>query len=224
MSGIKESTVVHALLTKDNHHFHEGSSMRRFGNVYNFVFADSSRGKPTCLGYATSTSPLGPFTYRRVIIDNAEADPYSWNNHGSIEQVNGSWYIFCHGPSRCSPLYRRLCVEPITIAADGSIMEIKMISQGIGEPFGSGEQIDGWRACAVSGGIYVGLGSDNRDQLLNAGVGSSAKFRYVQSGHGFQRATLDTTGDGTIQVFMNSLLVGTTHVRGDGKCFGYNWI
>ncbi|RSL57028.1 hypothetical protein CEP53_006620 [Fusarium sp. AF-6] len=77
MGGIDESTVVHALLTEDNHHFHEGSSMRRFGNVYYFVFADSSRGKPTCLGYATSTSPLGPFTYRGVIIDNAEADPYS---------------------------------------------------------------------------------------------------------------------------------------------------
>ncbi|RSL57027.1 hypothetical protein CEP53_006621 [Fusarium sp. AF-6] len=92
-----------------------------------------------------------------------------------------------------------------------------MASRIIGEPFGSGEQIDGWRACAVSGGIYVGLGPDNRDQLLNAEDGSSAKFRYVQSGHGFQRATLDTKGDGTIQVFMNNLLVGTTDVRGNGK-------
>ncbi|RMJ19091.1 hypothetical protein CDV36_001235 [Fusarium kuroshium] len=89
MSGIEESTVVHALLTEDNPDFHEGSPMWRFGNVYYFVFADNSRGKPTCLGYATSTSPLGPFTYRGVIINNAEADPYSWNNHGSIEQVNG---------------------------------------------------------------------------------------------------------------------------------------
>ncbi|RSL77488.1 hypothetical protein CEP51_009021 [Fusarium floridanum] len=107
MGSIDESAVIHALLTEDNHHFHEGSSMRRFGNVYYFVFADSSRGKPTCLGYATSTSPLGPFTYRGVIINNVESDPYSWNNHGSIEQVNGSWYIFYHKPSRCSPLYRR---------------------------------------------------------------------------------------------------------------------
>ncbi len=35
------------------------------------------------LGYATAKHPLGPFTKRGIIIDNAGCDPETWNNHGS---------------------------------------------------------------------------------------------------------------------------------------------
>lgn len=54
------------------------------------------RGKPTALGYATGKTPLGPFTYQGIIIDNEECDPASWNNHGSIECIDGQWYVFYH--------------------------------------------------------------------------------------------------------------------------------
>ncbi len=212
LTEIDESTVIHKLLTEDEAHFHEGSSMRRIGDRYYYVFADSSRGKPTCLGYATSTSPLGPFIYRGIIIDNVGADPSSWNNHGSIEEVDGRWYVFYHRPSQNSPLHRRLRVEPITIAADGAITEVKMTSQGVGDPFRPGEEIEAWRACTVLGGMYIGLGPDGHERLLNAVAGSKAEFRYIQSDLGFSRATLRTSGHGTIQVFANGVLAGVTQV------------
>ncbi len=71
MKEIEPETVVQPLSVAE-HNFHEGSSMRKHNGIYYFVYADTGRHgeRPTCLGYATSTSPLGPFIYRGVIIDN----------------------------------------------------------------------------------------------------------------------------------------------------------
>ena len=63
------------LVTEETHFFHEGSSMRKIGDTYYYVYADMERGKPTSLGYSTGKSPLGPFTYRGIIIDNDGCDP-----------------------------------------------------------------------------------------------------------------------------------------------------
>ena len=110
--------------------------MRKIGDTYYYIFADVERGRPTALGYATSDSPLGPFTYRGIIIDNADCDPDSWNNHGSIACFNGQWIVCYHRSSRNSRMNRRLCMEKIRILEDGTIPEVKMTSQGLGDPFG----------------------------------------------------------------------------------------
>lgn len=89
MISFNRDEIVDDLVTEEEHFFHEGSSMRKIGDTYYYVYADMERGKPTSLGYSTSKSPMGPFTYRGIIIDNAGCDPASWNNHGSIECVNG---------------------------------------------------------------------------------------------------------------------------------------
>lgn len=99
MISFNRDEIVDDLVTEEEHFFHEGSSMRKIGDTYYYVYADMERGKPTSLGYSTSKSPMGPFTYRGIIIDNDGCDPASWNNHGSIECVNGQWYVFYH---RCS--------------------------------------------------------------------------------------------------------------------------
>ncbi len=130
MTSFCRKDVVDNLVTEEQHYFHEGSSVRKIGDTYYYVFADVERGKPTSLGYATGKSPLGPFTYRGIIIDNADCDPDSWNNHGSIECFNGQWYVFYHRSSRGTESFRRLCVEPITINPDGSIDEVKMTFPG----------------------------------------------------------------------------------------------
>lgn len=60
------------------------SSMRKRNGIYYYVYPCVYRDKKlTYLAYATSKSPLGPFTYQGVIIDNAKCDPKSWNIHGS---------------------------------------------------------------------------------------------------------------------------------------------
>ena len=83
MVSFNPEDIVDNLVTEGEHYFHEGSSLRKIGDTYYYVYADMERGKPTSLGYSTSKSPMGPFTYRGIVIDNDDCDPASWNNHGS---------------------------------------------------------------------------------------------------------------------------------------------
>jgi arabinoxylan arabinofuranohydrolase len=48
------------------------------------------RGKPTSLAYATSKSPVGPFEYKGIIVDNDGCDPESaifFNVDGTIQEA-----------------------------------------------------------------------------------------------------------------------------------------
>lgn len=214
MTSFDPDDVVDGLLTESTHGFHEGSSVRKIGETYYFVFADGHRGSATCLGYATSDSPLGPFRYRGVIIDNAGCDPETLNNHGSIACVGGQWYVFYHRSSRGSRYFRRLCIEPIRILADGSIPEVPMTSQGVGEPFGAGEYVEGFRACELRGRIRIDVGGGGHERLCGAAEGDEAIFRYVSSPEGFSSISLDVEGAGDITAYLGGELVGRISVDG----------
>ncbi|MCF0136457.1 MAG: family 43 glycosylhydrolase [Lachnospiraceae bacterium] len=195
MVSFDETKIVKNIVTEEEHGFHEGSSMRKRGGIYYYVYPCVYRDrKPTCLAYATSESPLGPFTYRGIIIDNAKCDPRSWNIHGSIEEFDGQWYVFYHRSSRNAQNNRRLCVEKIHFNGDGSIDEVKMTSVGAGKPFALGEEIRGWRACEVDGGAYV----DGYDLVMTED--STAVIRYVDWKKPPQKAVTDADGDGIIEI------------------------
>lgn len=215
MMSLDRSQIADNLVTEEEHFFHEGSSMRKIGDTYYYVYADMERGKPTALGYATGKSPLGPFTYRGILIDNDGCDPESWNNHGSIECVNGQWYVFYHRCSRGTTMHRRLCAEKITILPDGSIPEVKMTSQGLGETFAPGEAIYGYQACGVSGGCYIGLGGAYEEQLMNISAGSGAVFRYVRSEQPYTEIEIEATGSGEIEVLLGGSHAGTIEISED---------
>ncbi len=200
------------LVTEQQHFFHEGSSMRRIGDTYYYVYADMERGKPTALGYATSKSPLGPFDYRGIIVDNAFCDPNSWNNHGSIECINGQWYVFYHRCSRNSQLHRRLCIEPIEIRLDGTIPEVKMTSQGPGKPFAKGDVIMGYQACELHGKSYIDVDSKYGEKLTNLRKGDEIFFRYVQSSGAFTAIDILAKGSGSIQVYFGNTLAGEIEI------------
>lgn len=222
MVSFQEDEIVDDLVTEEEHFFHEGSSMRKIGDTYYYVYADMQRGKPTSLGYATSKSPLGPFEYQGIIIDNDGCDPESWNNHGSIECVNGQWYVFYHRSSRASQQHRRLCIEPITINADGTIDEVKMTSQGVGEPFAPGETIMGYQACGLKGTVYIGVDEENpecgndcggSEKLTNISDGDEAVFRYIKSDKEYCEIQLAASGSGLVEVWMNETLAGSVTVE-----------
>lgn len=217
MISFNPDDIKDDLVTEEEHCFHEGSSMRKIGDTYYYVYADMERGKPTSLGYSTSKSPLGPFTYQGIIIDNDGCDPASWNNHGSIECVNGQWYVFYHRCSRGTQQHRRLCIEPITINPDGTIDEVKMTSQGLGEPFAQGEKIYGYQACEMKGGTYIGLDETYGEKLMNISSGDMAVFRYVKSSDAWSAVELTCAGNGKVKVLMNGTLAGTVEIAGKTK-------
>lgn len=216
MISFDPDNIVDNLVTEEKHFFHEGSSMRKMNDTYYYVYADMQRGRPTALGYATGSSPLGPFEYRGIIIDNAGCDPESWNNHGSIECVNGQWYVFYHRSSRGCRQYRRLCIEPIFINPDGTIDEVKMTSQGPGKPFGPGEKIMGYQACGLKGSVYIGAeenrGAAYEEKLTHICHGDEAIFRYVHSQVELRSIRILASGSGQIEVLMNGHSAGTVKI------------
>lgn len=208
MVSFDSEKIKDDLVTEEEHFFHEGSSMRKIDGTYYYVYADMERGKPTSLGYATGKSPLGPFTYRGIIIDNDGCDPSSWNNHGSIECVDGQWYVFYHRSSRNSQQHRRLCIEKIEIAPDGSIPEVKMTSQGIGAPFAPGEEIMGYQACGLRGTCYIDVNRDLEitddypEKIVNVSKDDEILFRYIKSDSGFGKCRIYGQGDAQITVLL----------------------
>lgn len=218
MISFDPEQIVDDLVTEEEHYFHEGSSMRKIGDTYYYVYANMERGKPTSLGYATGSSPLGPFTYRGILIDNDGCDPASWNNHGSIECFHGQWYVFYHRCSRGRQQYRRLCIEPITINEDGSIDEVKMTSQGLGAPFGPGEAIMGYQACGLTGTVYIGVDERYGEKLMNISSGDTAIFRYVKTDRPYTQLTVEAGGSGTIECLLNGTSVGVIQVLDGTQC------
>lgn len=148
MCELEADTVDTMLLTEQQHGFHEGSSIRKRGDSYYMLYADISRGKPTCLSYAKSKSPLGPYRKGGVIIDNAACDIASWNNHGSMLCFKDQWYIVYHRATLGLEMGgRRVCLEPIEFDENGDIREVPMTVQGAGELPAAREWMDAFRAC-----------------------------------------------------------------------------
>ena len=216
MISFNEKDIIKNIVTEEEHYFHEGSSMRKIKDTYYFVYSSIVNGKPTSLSYATAKSPLGPFVYRGVIINNEWCDPASWNNHGSIEKVGDQWYVFYHRCSRGVQQYRRLCIEPITIHEDGSIDEVKMTSQGVGAPFTNDEKIYAYQACELHGSVYIGKCKDGGEQLMYIKEQDSAVFRYITSTKRIQHASIEAAGKGCIEVYLDDNVVGSIEINGNG--------
>lgn len=126
-------TIDTNILNEHEHGFHEGASIRKINGTYYMVYTDISRGQATSLAYATADKPLGPYTKQGIIIDNVGCDSKSWNNHGSIEEYRGQYYVFYHRSSQNSIYNRRVCVEPIEIDEEGHIQEVSMTSNGVSQ-------------------------------------------------------------------------------------------
>jgi len=122
----------------EGHEFFEAPSIRKRGDTYYFIFSSVVFHE---LCYATSKYPTKGFTYRGVIVSNSDlgidtykpADKpmfYGGNNHGSIVEINGQWYIFYHRHTNGTNFSRQACLEPITFREDGSIIQAEMTSCG----------------------------------------------------------------------------------------------
>ena len=185
MVELEESTVLDSVLTEREHFFHEGPFMTKRNGIYYLVYADMSRsGMPTSIGYATSHSPMGPYTYGGVIVDNDRCDLGNWNNHGSIAEFNGQWYVLYHRATHNSKMMRKACIEPITSRPDGGIPEVEMTSQGAGGPLSAFAEIDAARACTLLGNVRIELIEPGNEALTKIQHENRAVFKYIDFGNG----------------------------------------
>lgn len=188
MVEIEQDTIC-TPLTVEEHEFHEGSSVKKIGGKYYYLFADthrhgkpdSSEGRPSCLGYAVSDHPLHGFAYGGVIIDNFGCDPHVWNNHGSMELFKGQWYVFYHRSTHGTEFSRHVCAEPIYFDAEGRIREVKQTCSGIAPAIKATERLHASLACEMRGNVRIaGDPEDAYDLILDQiSNGDSATYRYL---------------------------------------------
>lgn len=191
MTELRIETVKDSILTEGVHYFHEGAFMAKINDLYYLVYADISRGDiPTCLGYATSKSPFGPYEYRGVIIDNNHCNPRNWNNHGSIAEFNGQWYVFYHRSTHGCNKMRKACVEPIEILADGSIPEVEMTSQGAAPPIDATSRIEAEWACVLNGNLRIEQFEPDNEQLTKIYSGDKAAWKFIDFSQGADSITI----------------------------------
>ena len=137
--------------TDDPYCFFEACSPRKINGKYYLIYSPK---KGSCLDYAISDSPTGPFEYKGTIIDNSVDYP-AGNDHGSVMCVNGQWYIFYHRMTNNTIMSRRGCVERIAILPDGTIPQVEMTSLGFEESLNPFVVTKADTACVLKGGCFI---------------------------------------------------------------------
>jgi arabinoxylan arabinofuranohydrolase len=185
MKELDMSSIRDSLLTESEHFFHEGAFMAKINGLYYLVYADISRGDiPTAIGYATAPTPWGPYTYGGVIVDNNHCNPRNWNNHGSIAEFNGQWYVFYHRSTHGCSKMRKAAVEPIQILEDGSIPEVEMTSQGAAGPIDARRIIQAEWSCILNGNVRIEQHGPHEEGLFKIKSGDKAACKYLDFGQG----------------------------------------
>ncbi len=232
MTEIDTTTIIDSVLTSKTHQFHEGNYMIKRNGIYYMVYAHNGRHRhPTCIGYSTSTSPMGPYTYGGVIIDNHGCNPGNHNNHGSIVEFKGQWYVFYHRSTHGSKLMRKACIEPIEFLANGSIPEVEMTSQSVGKLLDAFSEIEAERTCYINGIARIEtfsfdknnlVNSSNNDQLAQIKNGDNAAFKSIDFGAGalsFTATVAIAASGGKIELRIDSLngpVIGSCNVKATG--------
>jgi len=127
----------------EGHSFFEAPSIRKFDGKYYFVYSSEVMHE---LCYAMSESPLGPFSYKGVIISNSDIGissykpagkpcAYGANNHGGLVQIGDKRYIFYHRQTNNDWYARQGCAEEVNFLQDGTIPQVELTSSGLnGKP------------------------------------------------------------------------------------------
>lgn len=220
MRTLKEESIIRCLIDEKRHGFHEGASVRKYNDTYILLYTSIIRGKATSLAHATAKHPLGPYTYRGIVIDNIGVDPKTWNNHGSIECFDGKWYVFYHRSSQNSNFSRRLCIEQIEIAPDGFIKEVVPTSQGVHDSLDISSPIPASVACRLGGwGTEAYIAPDNEIQneevIFDATGNGWAVYRYLNFSDALKRVSVTYASDttGVIEVWADDELISEVAVE-----------
>lgn len=140
----------------EGHEFFEASSIRRFGDLYYFVYSSVAMHE---LCYAVSRRPDGDFHYGGVLVSNCDLHIstykpankpmyYGANNHGGLVRIGEETYIFYHRHTHGTNFSRQGMAERVEIAPDGSIAQVEMTSCGLnGGPLPGRGEYPSYIAC-----------------------------------------------------------------------------
>lgn len=115
------------------------------------------------LEYAMGDSPMGPFKFAGVIMD--ESPMNCWTNHHSFIEYNNQWYLFYH-QNAYSPSFdknRAVCIDSMFFNEDGTIQKVIPTHRGVGLTEASSEiQIDRFSSISEKGVEVISLDTLDR--------------------------------------------------------------
>ena len=92
------------------------------------------------IDYMVSDSPLGPFTYKGEVFKNiGNFFGTTGNNHHTIMEFNGQWYLFYHAQYLQDVMnlkdmgYRSTHIDKITMNSDGTMQQVKGTKTGVSQ-------------------------------------------------------------------------------------------
>ncbi len=137
----------------EGHEFYEASSMRKYKGKYYFIYS-SVQGHELC--YAMSDYPDHDFVYKGVLHSNGNIGMsekplyYYANNHGSLVEINGHYYIFGHRHTNYSQYSRQGVAQEIFMNKDGTFNQAEMTSCGLnGKPLKGNGTYPTYCACVL---------------------------------------------------------------------------
>ena len=212
------------------HSFFEGSSIRKVGDIYYFVYS-SEKNHELC--YATSKFPDHDFKYRGTIVSNGDVGYHgrkekqrcnaTGTTHGGMEKIGDKWYIFYHRLTHGCDYSRQMCAEPLEIMKDGSIPQVEMTSLGLNDYdlLGIGDY-----SCTICCNLTNGkmphiankictdiphiphiTHSGEEVFIKNAAKSTEVVYKYF-SIESDSKLYLIARGNGTLQVYLNDNLIG----------------
>lgn len=219
------------------HPFFEASSIRKVGDTYYFVYS-SMQNHELC--YATSSCPDRDFVFGGTIVSNGDVGlngrteaqrlNMTGTTHGSIENINGEWYVFYHRLTHKSDYSRQACAEKISILPDGSIPQVEITSCGLnGGALAAQGTYPAVIACNITNGnmphgsnkIYTesfpNVNNDG-DQRFIAEIadGTLIGFKYFDfQGNTTLQITYKGDADGVIEVYQQTdkACLGTLQIK-----------
>lgn len=184
---IEGSYIPDIIPVDEPHGFFEACSPRKVGDTYYMIYSPKNGNR---LDYATAKSPTGPFEYRGTIVDNGVDYP-GGNNHGSICNINGQWYIFYHRTTNGTVMSRRGCVERIEILPDGTIPQVEMTSLGFEESLSPYEITPADLACLLKGDCIITEKNIFTRIITNITSGCIIGYKYFDFGEDFGSKTME---------------------------------
>ena len=167
------------------HPFFEAPSLRKANGRYYLVYS-STQNHELC--YAVADKPQGVYHYGGTIVSNGDIGldgrtvpcNYTGTNHGSIEYINGQYYIFYHRQTHNTAFSRQACAEPITIEPDGTIRQVEITSCGLnGGPLKAEGKYPATICCNLTNGKMPHL-SNVRKNPPSPNVNHEGELRFIK--------------------------------------------
>jgi len=208
--------------------FFEALWMNKIGDKYYLSYASSYATTTSRIDYMVSDNPMSGFEYKygienRTILDNPP-DNNGGNNHASITEFEGKWYIIYHsrtlsnanavgGESR-----RSVAIDYLEFNEDGSIKKVTPTIKGVNQIKGFDPYRDGNRSVmSRQFGLKIEEGND-RQKYVSASDDSWLQVKEVDFSQGiskFEAMLASSESGGKIELRIDSLdgtVIGTLNV------------